>query len=223
MSISATPTQILAIYSGMAGFAYIETDQFRKAVPLLFVLPFLVLSALTLTLSMKSRQKFFTAASFLVSACALYVFTLNRRELALVCLMGSISHILYVMSFLPHVRRVWMSLGVVLGVYLTAILYHCFADLYVSIPTLVFASSLLLCVASSSVLAAGSVWYYESRGSHSVQAAALRFLGMLACLACSSVLILNQFGARFDRSNYMLTILHYVSQGLLFLANEETF
>ncbi|VDM46957.1 unnamed protein product [Toxocara canis] len=222
MSMSG-PTQMLAIYGGMAGLVYVETDEFRKEAPFLFVLPVIALAALTLTLSMKSKPKYFTAASFLVVAFALYLFTVNRRELGLVCMLVSASHVLYLLSFMACVRRVWISLAVTLFVYLTVLLYHCFADLYLSMPTLVIMLSLHICVVAAAVVAAGSVWHYGSKSTDSHQADSLRFVGLLSCLACSSILLLNQFGVRFDKSNYVLSLLYYVSQGLLFLANERAF
>lgn len=100
----------------------------------------------------------------LISALALYEFTVDRRELALVCVLASLSHILYLLSFMSYVRRLSTSLAVVLTVYLVLLLHHCFADLYYSIPTLVIALSLYICITAAAVLAAGSIWQYGSKG-----------------------------------------------------------
>lgn len=63
---TTTPTQMLVIYGGITGLVYVETDEFRKEAPFLFVMPVIALAALTLTLSMHTKQKYCTTASFLV-------------------------------------------------------------------------------------------------------------------------------------------------------------
>uniref|UniRef100_A0A915BXB4 lysoplasmalogenase n=1 Tax=Parascaris univalens TaxID=6257 RepID=A0A915BXB4_PARUN len=215
--------QMLVIYGGITALVYVETDEFRKDAPFLFAMPIIALALLTSTLSMHRKQKCFTTASFLAVALALYEFRVDRRELGLVCVLASLSHILYLFSFMCHVRRLWTGLAVVLAVYLVFLLHHCFADLFYSIPTLVIALSLYICITAVAVLAAGSIWQYGSKGIDTHQADSLRFIGLMVCLVYSSILILNQFGTRIDKSNYTLNILYYISQGLLFLANERAF
>ena len=69
------PARMLAIYGGLAGLVYVETDGFRKQAPVMMVLPLLVLGFLTMSLTMKWKTKYLTACSF---------FAIGRRLLCFV-------------------------------------------------------------------------------------------------------------------------------------------
>lgn len=215
---------MLAIYGGMTGLVYVETDGFRREAPFMFILPVLTLAALTMTLTMKWRIKYLTASSFVTIAIGLYfLFAMHRRNFHYACAFVSISHILYLLSFTACVRRLWQSLAVVVTLYLFVLFYFCFADVLRSIPGMVTAIALHLTVVSAAVVAAGSVWQYGSKGIDAQQAALFRFIGLTLCLGCSSLLVLNQFAHRLESASYLLSITYYVAQGLLFFANERAF
>ncbi|KHN78025.1 hypothetical protein Tcan_09631 [Toxocara canis] len=223
VSALSHPARMLAIYGGMTGLVYVETDGFRRDAPFMFVLPVLALALLTMTLRMTAKIKYLTASSFITIAIGLYLFALRRRELHYMCAIVSVSHILYLLSFMACIRRLWRALATAMVLYLLAVIYYCFADLFRSIPFMVTALSLHLGVICASVVAAGSVWQYGSKRTDAQQAALFRFIGLLVCLGCSTMVIVDQFGRRYYNSNYALSIAYYVAQGLLFFANERAF
>uniref|UniRef100_A0A915BPI0 Protein kinase domain-containing protein n=1 Tax=Parascaris univalens TaxID=6257 RepID=A0A915BPI0_PARUN len=223
ISSVSNPARMLAIYGGITGLVYVETDGFRREAPFMFVLPVLALAVLTMALRMKPKTKYLTCSSFITIAIGLYLSALHRRELHYMCAIISLSHILYLLSFLACIRRLWHGLAITMTVYLLAVVYYCFADVFRSIPFMVSALSLHLAVICASVVAAGSVWQYGSKRTDAQQAALFRFIGLLVCLGCSTMVIVSQFGQRYYHINCALRIAHYVAQGLLFFANERAF
>lgn len=64
------PARMLAIYGGISGLAYVETDGFRRSAPFITVLPLLVLGFMAMSLTMKWKTKYLTASSFFVEGDA---------------------------------------------------------------------------------------------------------------------------------------------------------
>lgn len=62
----SNPAQMLAIYGGLFGLVYVETDEFRRDSPFLNTLPTLSLALLTMTLRMPRLTKLCTASSFIL-------------------------------------------------------------------------------------------------------------------------------------------------------------
>uniref|UniRef100_A0A0M3HKA3 XK-related protein n=1 Tax=Ascaris lumbricoides TaxID=6252 RepID=A0A0M3HKA3_ASCLU len=135
----------------------------------MFVLPVLALAVLTMALRMKPKTKYLTSIG-------LYLSALHRRELHYMCAIISLSHILYLLSFLACIRRLWHGLAITMTVYLLAVVYYCFADVFRSIPFMVSALSLHLAVICASVVAAGSVWQYGSKRTDAQQVSFLQHL-----------------------------------------------
>ncbi|EJW73284.1 hypothetical protein WUBG_15809, partial [Wuchereria bancrofti] len=54
-------------------------------------------------------------------------------------------------------------------------------------------------------------------------ASLLRFLGLLSFMAFASLLLHDRFGSRINGFNYISTVLFYIGQPLLFVANQRTF
>ncbi|VDN01385.1 unnamed protein product [Thelazia callipaeda] len=220
----SNPAQMLAIYSGLCGLLYVETDGFRRDLPVLNAIPILSLAILTLTLRMKTPAKQFTALSFCAFAIGVYLHTSEwRNNLQFTCAVFTIAQALYALSFIGYVQRMWHGCAIAVTVYLIAFLYFCFADMIRSIPTLVISLSVNLIVAAVSLIAAGSVWLYGSKGVNAQQAALLRFLGLLLFMLLTSLKALNLFGKQFDKSNYLCSVLFYIAQPLMFFANERAF
>ncbi|MFH4980435.1 hypothetical protein AB6A40_007144 [Gnathostoma spinigerum] len=218
------PAQMMAVYTGITGLVYIETDGFRRAAfPLLKAMPSIALALMTLSLSMRARTKYLTAASFIVMGAGIYKFNFNHGYLQWSCILISIARILYLLSFAEYIRRLWNPLSFLTTVYFFGLLYHCFSDLYSSIPSLFITMCLYLATVCISVIAAGSLWKYGSKRSYGGQADFLRFLGLLLGLINVSVLMLNLFSTRFSITTFAFSSLFYLSQGLQFLANERAF
>uniref|UniRef100_A0A0M3I6G9 lysoplasmalogenase n=1 Tax=Ascaris lumbricoides TaxID=6252 RepID=A0A0M3I6G9_ASCLU len=215
------PAQVLGIYGGIVGLIYIETDGLRHDTPLLYALPPLALAAFTYKLTMNKATKLLTSISFIAIGGALYL--LDRRVLPYTISLMTFSHLFYLFSFMKCMRRLWNELAIILTIYFGGIFYYCFGDLFASIPMLVTFLTIHLGIVRVSILTAGSIWFYGSKRSYARQGDLLRFVGLLTCLACSSILLLNRFGRRLQQSHYLIKLLCYLSQPLLFFANERTF
>ncbi|KAM3717346.1 hypothetical protein ACO02O_01404 [Dirofilaria immitis] len=197
--------KVIAIYGGLCGLLYIGTDGFHREAPFLNSVPTFSLTLLTLTLRVKGTIKLFTFLTFLILAVGVYLYSLQwRNNLQTVCALFTTAHILYILSFTLSMQRLWRGCAVVITIYVIAFLYFCFVDLFWSIPILVLNFSLLLITLAISLISSGSIWHYGSkRGNVEQQAALLRFLGLLLFMVCASLFLLNRFGNRIDRSNYL--------------------
>ncbi|VIO98324.1 Uncharacterized protein BM_BM489 [Brugia malayi] len=218
------PTHVLIIYGGLCGLLYIETDGFHREVPYVNIMPTLALTVLALTLRMKREIKLFTSLTFLVFALGIYLNSSQwHNKLQIVCGLFTIAHILYISSFTLSIRRLWLGCAVVVTTYVVAFLYVCFVDLFWSVPILILNLSLHFIILGISLIAAGSIWHYGSEREDVREAALLRFLGLLSLMAFASLLLLDRFGSRINGFNYISTVLFYIGQPLLFVANQRTF
>ncbi|KAK6108199.1 YhhN-like family protein [Brugia pahangi] len=218
------PTHVLIIYGGLCGLLYIETDGFHREVPYVNIMPTLSLTVLALTLRMKREIKLFTSLTFLVFALGIYLNSSQwHNKLQIVCGLFTIAHILYISSFTLSIRRLWLGCAVVVTTYVVTFLYVCFVDLFWSIPILILNLSLHFIILGISLIAAGSIWHYGSEREGVREAALLRFLGLLSLMAFASLLLLDRFGSRINGFNYISTVLFYIGQPLLFVANQRTF
>ncbi|VDM62318.1 unnamed protein product [Angiostrongylus costaricensis] len=113
---------------------------------------------------------------------------------------------------------------VVAAGYLLLLFYYCFADLLMSIPSLVLLLMTVLATSCVNIVGAGSVCQYGHVSDYDAgQASYIRLVGTLAQTAGSSLFVLNLFGERTETVQVASRILFYAAQGLLFLANERTF
>uniref|UniRef100_A0A2K6W9X0 lysoplasmalogenase n=1 Tax=Onchocerca volvulus TaxID=6282 RepID=A0A2K6W9X0_ONCVO len=217
--------EVLAVYGGLCGLLYVGTDGFYREAPFLNSIPTLSLTILTLTLRVKGTIKLLTSLTFLVLAFSVYLYSSQwHNNLQTVCALFTIAHISYILSFILSLRRLWFGCAVVVITYVIAFLYFCFVDLFWSIPILVLNFCLLFMTLATSVISAGSIWHYGSKRENAEQQAALlRFLGLLSFMAYVSLLLLNRFGNRIDRSNYISILLFCIGQLLLFIANARAF
>ncbi|KAL3985302.1 YhhN-like family protein [Acanthocheilonema viteae] len=218
-------TEVLIIYGGVCCLLYVEADGFHRETPFMNIMPMLSLTILALTLRVKKTTKLFTSLTFLVFALAVYLHSSKwRNNLQSVYGAFTIAHILYILSFILSIRRLWFACAVMVIIYVSTFLHFCFVDLFWSIPILVLNLSLHFIVLAISLIAAGSIWYYGSDIKENRQKdALLRFLGLLSFMACDSLLILDRFGSHINGFNYLCTALFYIGQPLLFVANQQAF
>ncbi|WKX96019.1 hypothetical protein Q1695_012465 [Nippostrongylus brasiliensis] len=224
---AASPARLLAIYGGTTFLVYIETNGFVKSTPaFLLSLPVLGLSLLTLTTTMSPEERFKTSASFAVLGFSRYLIAAESSWTMLIFgyLLVSVGNLVYLYSFISQIREWSTQLIAAASLYLLLLFYHCFADLLVSIPSLVLLLSASLVTACANVVGAGSVCQYGLvTDCDSDQASYIRLLGAMAHTAGSSLFIMNLFGARTETVQVISRILFYAGQGMLFLANERTF
>lgn len=223
---SSSPARLLAIYGGTTFLVYIETNGFVKSSPaFLLSLPVLGLSLLTLTTNMGAEQRFKTSASFAVLALSRYLLAQSSwTQMFIGYLLVSLANILYCHSFSSQIRLWSKELTVVASGYLLLLFYHCFADLLMSIPSLVLLLMAALATSCVTIVGAGSVCQYGHVSDYDAgQASYIRLVGALAHTAGSSLVVLNLFGERTETLQVVSRILFYSAQALLFLANERTF
>ncbi|VDK23427.1 unnamed protein product [Anisakis simplex] len=92
----------------------------------------------------------------------MYFLSKVRHELHYMFAIMSLSHLLYLFSFVACVKRLSKSLTAIMLIYLSIIIYHYLADLFRSIPITIATLTMHLVVVSISLIAAGSVWQYGS-------------------------------------------------------------
>ncbi|VDD87009.1 unnamed protein product [Enterobius vermicularis] len=218
----SNPVQILLLYSMLAFVSYIESHEFRDEAPFLHVLPVITLAALTLPLTMEKKPKLCTAASFLALAEGHYIQIVSRRGAEWSCVLIAISHLFYLASFVSYVRKIWYQICVPIIICYFSLIYHCFGDIYWSFPMLTVLNALQIAIICGSLIAAASLWRWNSATGAS-QADLVRFIGLLLCFGCSSLVIISRFGVRIDKFSFTTKTLSYIAQGLLFLANERAF
>ncbi|KAJ1373075.1 hypothetical protein KIN20_035406 [Parelaphostrongylus tenuis] len=223
---TSSPARLLAIYGGTTFLVYIETNGFVKSSPpFLLSVPILGLSLLTLTTNMAAEPRFKTSASFAVLAFSRYLLTQSSWSYAFMgYLLVSLANIIYCYSFSSQIRSWSKELTVVSTGYLLLLFYYCFADLLMSIPSLVLLLMAAMATSCVNIVGAGSVCQYGHVSDYDAgQASYIRLVGTLVHTAASSLVVLNLFGERTETLLFASRILFYVAQGLLFLANERTF
>uniref|UniRef100_A0AC34QSI7 YhhN-like protein n=1 Tax=Panagrolaimus sp. JU765 TaxID=591449 RepID=A0AC34QSI7_9BILA len=216
--------QMFVIYGVTLLLVHISTNGFKTNAPLFSVAPLASLILMTFGTTMAFKKKLGTAGSFAAIAFGVYYWALLPRHIFARALLFSLSSVLYLWTFVFHVKKVWRQLAIAVGIYSVGLLYYCIGDLYRSVPFLVFGISLDMLMISVTIVAAGSLWKYGVKGQrlHEAKSAALiRFMGLLIELICGSAILYNHFLKHHNFHQYML--LYYVAQFLLFLANEQTF
>ncbi|XGW12197.1 hypothetical protein V3C99_013131, partial [Haemonchus contortus] len=224
---NSSPARMLAIYGGMTYLVYIETNGFVKSSPaFLLSLPVIGLSLLTLATSMSPEERFKTSASFAILALSRYLLAAHSSWTWLIIgyLSVSVANLTYYYSFKSQIRIWSTELSVAAGIFLLIMFYYCFADLMMSIPSLVLLLTALLASSCVTIVAAGSVCQYGHVSDNDAgQASYIRLVGAIAQTASSSLFVVNMFGERTESVQVISRVLFYVGQALLFLANERTF
>ncbi|KAK5985577.1 hypothetical protein GCK32_010339 [Trichostrongylus colubriformis] len=223
---NSSPARMLAIYGGTTFLVYLETNGFVKSSPaFLLSLPVIGLSLLALTTTMSPEERFKTSASFAVLALSRYLLVQSSWTLLIIgYIMVSVGNLTYYYSFKSQIRLWSTQLSVVAGVFLLLMFYYCFADLMMSIPSLVLLLTAALVTSCVIIVAAGSVCQYGQVGDcDSEQASYVRLVGAIANTASSALFIVNMFGERTENVQVLSRLLFYGGQALLFLANERTF
>lgn len=72
------------------------------------------------------------------------------------------SHAIYLFSYYPSMRRIWIELAVFITTLACIFCFFTFADLFRSVPMLVGALCLSLTILSFSFIVSGSVWKHGS-------------------------------------------------------------
>lgn len=100
----------------------------------------------------------------LFTALGIYLYSARRyNNLHIVCTVFTVAHIFYLLSFISCVRRLWHGCAIAVTTYVMGFIYFCFADLFRSIPFIILALSVHVCVVGISVVAAGSIWQCGSK------------------------------------------------------------
>ncbi|KHJ77302.1 hypothetical protein OESDEN_23078 [Oesophagostomum dentatum] len=137
-------------------------------------------------------------------------------------LLVSAGNLVYCYSFSSQIRLWSRLLTIAVSFHLVAISYYCFADLLVSIPSLVLVLFAALASSCVTVVGAGSVCQYGHVGDYdSNQASYIRLVGAICQTAGSSLFVMNLFGQRAELLQMISRCLFYFAQGLLFFANER--
>ncbi|KAK6044623.1 hypothetical protein COOONC_17872 [Cooperia oncophora] len=209
----SSPARMWPIYRWpRINLVYIETNGFVKSSPA-FLLSSPVLAVFPCSpdnnMSPEANDKFIALFDNLMSAN--FVDDDDHRYI-----MVSVANLTYYYSFKSQIRLWSTKLTAAAGLYLMIMFYYCFADLLMSIPSLVLLLTFLLATSCVTAVAAGSVCQYG-------HASYIRLIGTLAQIASSSMFVINMFGERTERVQVWSRILFYGAQALLFLANERTF
>ncbi|KJH44426.1 hypothetical protein DICVIV_09560 [Dictyocaulus viviparus] len=217
----------LAIYGGTTFLVYVETEGFRKITSaMMYCLPLLALSFLSLTSSMQPRARFSTAAAFAILALSRYMLLSKFSwELMMVgYMLITIGNLMYLYSFLPLIEEWSIALSIFGTMFFCTLSYNCFADLFVSIPFLVILHTCAFASSCTLVVASGSVCMNTMEPDYEVyQASYARLAGSVALLGSNAMFLLSLFGRRVETLQAMSRAIYYAAEGLLFLANERTF
>ncbi|WKX96018.1 hypothetical protein Q1695_012464 [Nippostrongylus brasiliensis] len=219
--------RFLAIYGGTTFLVYVETDGFKKmSSSMMFGLPLIALSFLSLISPMQQRARICSAASFAVLALSRYVL-LSKSSWEMTVIgyaLVSIANLLYFYSF-QHLIEEWsIALSMFLTMFYCTLAYYSFADLTASIPFLVFLHACSFGTSCLLVVAAGSVCMNNIETDYETyQAALIRLVGTLLIVGSNTIFLISMFGRRVETLQIISRLMFYVSQGLLYLANERTF
>ncbi|KAK5974733.1 hypothetical protein GCK32_010338 [Trichostrongylus colubriformis] len=96
------PARLLAVYGGTCFLVYLETNGFtQQTSSMMFGLPLMALSFLSLTSSMQQRSRFATAASFAILAMSRYLLVSKSSWEAMVIgyTLVTIGNLMYYYSF----------------------------------------------------------------------------------------------------------------------------
>ncbi|EYC01055.1 hypothetical protein Y032_0111g267 [Ancylostoma ceylanicum] len=222
----AGPGRLIGIYGGTCFLVYVETDGFTKASAILFGLPLIVLTVLALTSTMQPRARFTTAGAFAILAMSRYLLVSKYSWECMVLgyALVTVGHLLYFYSFQSLIQEWSIALTMLLTMYYTTLAYHCFADLYVSIPFLVLLHACAFGASCFLVVAAGSVCQNSLEpDDETIQASYLRLIGALANVSSNTIFLLSLFGVRIEALQVTSRWLYYIGEGLMFLANERSF
>ncbi|RCN34075.1 hypothetical protein ANCCAN_20079 [Ancylostoma caninum] len=193
---------------------------------MMFGLPLLTLSFLSLTSPMQPSARFATAGAFAVMALSRYMLV-SRSSWEYVVIgyaLVTVGNLLYYYSFMPLIEEWSIALAMLGTMFYCTLAYHCFADLFVSIPFLVLLHACAFASSCFLVVAAGSVCQHTLEPDYeTVQASYIRLFGALANVISNTIFLLSLFGRRVETLQVLSRCLFYFAQGLLFLANERTF
>ncbi|CAD5214789.1 unnamed protein product [Bursaphelenchus xylophilus] len=216
-------SQTALVYSGMVGMVYLGTDGFQKNAPFVFTLPVVVLGFITLSTRMPIMRKICTSASFFLLASALYEWSMSPRRLEINASIITASHIFYLLSFIGCVKQWWKSLAVLTTLFSICFAYIVFADLFRSLPWVVLACTMSHSTIGLNFVAAGSVWKKGSKVPFAETAAFTRFIGIFFAYICDVALLSNQFARHTPQLVFYLNTTYYLSQYMLYFANERAF
>ncbi|CAJ0596136.1 unnamed protein product [Cylicocyclus nassatus] len=218
--------RLLGIYGGTCFLVYVETSGFTKTQGLIDSLPLAMLSFLALTSNMAVKPRFTTAAAFATLALSRYlIVSKSSYELSVIgYILVVIGHLLYFSTFQSLIDEWSIALSMLGTTYFATLSYHCFADLFDSIPFLVL---LHACVFASScflVVAAGSVCEQNADQDDVIaQASYMRLIGTLLNCSSNTIFLLSLFALRIETLQIFSQCLLYLADGLMYLANERTF
>lgn len=215
--------QVFLIYAALVCFVYLATDGFQNNAPFVFTLPVVVLGWFTLWTRMPKQTRLCTAISFFTLALALYSWSEFPKKMELSAMLICFSHIAYLLSFYRSLRKWWIALALFTTVAVSLFLYGVFADLYRSIPALVVAMAATILLSTCTFIVAGSVWKNGSTMAYEEQSALVRFFGTFFLLICNAALLINLFTRHTTTLVCYLNFTYYMSQFLLYFANERAF
>jgi len=217
------PVQVFLIYAVSIGFVYLATDGFENNAPFVFTLPVVVLGIITLGTRMLRKTRMLTAFSFFMLSFALYSWSMYPKKLELSAFLVCVGHASYLFSFYNALRRWWKLLVVITSIITFMFLYGLFADLFRSLPLLVTVCAFTICLSAFSFVTAGSVWKNGSNVAYEQSSAFVRFCGTFFLLICNSALLINHFYKHTTAIVWYLNFTYYLSQFLLYFANERAY
>ncbi|KAK6028713.1 hypothetical protein OSTOST_05201 [Ostertagia ostertagi] len=219
--------RLLAVYGGTTFLVYVETDGFRQHTSsMMFGLPLITLSFLSLTSSMQPRARFATAASFAILAMSRYLLVSKSSWEAMVIgyTLVTLGNCMYLYSFYHLIEEWSIALSMFGTMFYCTLSYIFFAELSASIPFLVFLHACSFGSACLLVVASGSVCMNPTQTDNEFyQASLLRFFGTFANVGSNTIFLASLFGRRVETLQVISRIMFYVAEGLMFLANERTF
>ncbi|KHJ84038.1 hypothetical protein OESDEN_16252 [Oesophagostomum dentatum] len=219
------PARLLGVYGGTCFLVYVETNGFTKRSAMMFGLPLIVLSFMSLTSAMAPKPRICTTAAFAILALSRYlVVSKSSWEMMVIgYALVTVGHMLYFYSFESMIDEWSIPLSMLGTIYYTTLSYHCFADLFTSIPSLVLLHACAFAASCFLVVAAGSVCERSEQDYETEQAAYMRLAGAIANVSSNTIFLLSLFGIRIEGLQILSRWLFYIAEGLMYLANERTF
>ncbi|CAJ0945590.1 unnamed protein product, partial [Mesorhabditis belari] len=222
--MSSSPARGLAIYGGTAFLVYLETHGFRSPSPFFGSLPYIVLPILTISTNINNRVKYPMAGSFIALAFGNYFFEAHLY-FGVAAFLLMISHVLYILSLLPHLKEWSVPLLLLSTVAFVLTFAWLFSDVFISIPFLVLILSSLLISSLVLTALAGSLLHYGGKGEmdDSKTLSLIRLIGSLCAVVADVLYICNLFGRRDPMIFVLRKALMYLGQGFMYLASERAF
>lgn len=95
-----------------------------------------------------------------ISVISIFTMQKNIRYLNYSLIMNALSNVIYLLTYINYIKKLWNILAIGFTIYYIFIVYYCFFDVFTSIPIFVMILSVNLAINCFSITAAGSLWKY---------------------------------------------------------------